>query len=81
MAHAAQLASIEQEDVRRVALPEAKDPFESFVEDLAGVEMGLQAMGFTGVEEDVLLELLQVRRMVETGDPIQARMPFSLRID
>ena len=51
------------------------------MEDLAGVEMGLQAMGFTGVEEDVLRELLQVRRMVETGDPIQARMPFSLRID
>ena len=81
VAYAAQLASIEQEDVRRVALPEAKDPFESFVEDLAGLEMGLQVMGFTGVEEDVLLELLQVRRMVETDDPIQARMPFSLRID
>lgn len=80
VAHAAQLAGIETDEVKRVALPEARDPFEAFVEDLAGVESGLQALGFTGVEEDVLRELWQVRRMVETGDPIQARMPFSLRI-
>ena len=63
-----------------MALPEAKDPFESFVEDLTGVEAGLHALGFTGVEEELLRELWQVRRMVETGDPIQARMPYSLRI-
>ena len=80
VAHAAQLAGIEMDEVKRVALPEARDPFEAFVEDLAGVESGLQALGFTGVEEDVLRELWQVRRMVETGDPIQARLPFSLRI-
>lgn len=80
VAHAAQLAGIEKDEVKRVALPEARDPFEAFVEDLAGVESGLQALGFTGVEEDVLRELWQVRRMVETGDPIQARLPFSLRI-
>ena len=80
VAYAAQLASIEQDDIRRVALPEAKDPFESFVEDLTGVEAGLHALGFTGVEEELLRELWQVRRMVETGDPIQARMPYSLRI-
>lgn len=80
VAHAAELAGIETDEVKRVALPEARDPFEAFVEDLAGVESGLQALGFTGVEEDVLRELWQVRRMVETGDPIQARLPFSLRI-
>ena len=80
VAHAAQLAGIETDEVKRVALPEARDPFEVFVEDLAGVESGLQALGFTGVEEELLRELWQVRRMVETGDPIQARMPFSLRI-
>ena len=80
VAYAAQLASIEQGDIRRVALPEAKDPFESFVEDLTGVEAGLHALGFTGVEEELLRELWQVRRMVETGDPIQARLPYSLRI-
>ena len=78
VAHAAQLAGIDE--VKRVALPEARDPFEAFVEDLAGVESGLQALGFTGVEEEMLRELWQVRRMVETGDPIQARLPFSLRI-
>ena len=80
VAHAAQLAGIETDEIKRVALPEARDPFEAFVEDLAGVESGLQALGFTGVEEELLRELWQVRRMVETGDPIQARMPFSLRI-
>ena len=78
VAHAAQLAGIDE--VKRVALPEARDPFEAFVEDLAGVESGLQALGFTGVEEEMLRELWLVRRMVETGDPIQARLPFSLRI-
>ena len=79
--HAAQLAGIDKDKVQRVALPESKDPFESFVEDLAGVDAGLVALGFAGVEHDVLSELLQVRRMVETGDPIQARLPFTLRID
>ena len=79
--HAAQLAGLERDDVRRVALPEAQDPFEAFMEDLTGVEAGLQALGFTGVEEGMLLELWQVRRMVESGDRIQARLPFTLHID
>ena len=80
VAHAAQLADIAEDDVRRVALPEAQDPFQALVEDLTGVKAGLQTLGFTGVEEEVLQELWQVRRMVETGDPIQARLPYSLRI-
>ena len=50
------------------------------MEDLTGVKAGLQTLGFTGVEEEVLQELWQVRRMVETSDPIQARLPYSLRI-
>jgi protease-4 len=80
VAKAAELAQLDRNDIRRVALPEAQDPLEAFFEDLAGVEMGLPALGFTGVERDVLQELWQVRRMVETGDPIQARLPFTLRI-
>jgi protease-4 len=80
VAHAAQLADIAEDDVRRVALPEAQDPFQALVEDLTGVKAGLQTLGFTGVEEEVLQELWQVRRLVETGDPIQARLPYSLRI-
>jgi len=80
VAHAAQLADIAEDDVRRVALPEAQDPFQALVEDLTGVKAGLQTLGFTGVEEEVLQELWQVRRMVETGDPVQARLPYSLRI-
>ena len=80
VAHAAQLADIAEDDVRRVALPEAQDPIQALVEDLTGVKAGLHTLGFTGVEEEVLQELWQVRRMVETGDPIQARLPYSLRI-
>lgn len=80
VAKAAELAGIGRDDVRRVALPEAQDPFEAFLEDLTGVEAGLQALGFTGVEEDLLRELWHVRRMVESGDPIQARLPFTLHI-
>jgi len=78
--YAAELAGIEKEDVKRIALPEARDPLEAFVEDLAGVDSDLKVLGLTGVEEEVLRELWQVRRMVETGDPIQARLPFTLRI-
>ena len=37
-------------------------------------------MGLTGVDEAILRELWQVRRMVETGDAIQARLPYSLHI-
>ncbi|MDA0728050.1 MAG: signal peptide peptidase SppA [Bacteroidetes bacterium] len=80
VAKAAELANLDRSDIRRVALPEAQDPLEAFLEDLAGVEMGLPALGLTGVERDVLQELWQVRRMVETGDPIQARLPYTLRI-
>lgn len=78
--YAAELAGIEKEDVKRIALPDARDPLEAFVEDLAGVDSDLKVLGLTGVEEEVLRELWQVRRMVETGDPIQARLPFTLRI-
>ncbi len=80
VAKAAELAGIDRDDVRRVALPEAQDPFEAFLEDLTGVEAGLQALGFTGVEENLLRELWHVRRMVDSGDPIQARLPFTLHI-
>jgi protease-4 len=81
VAKAAELANLDRDDVRRVALPEAQDPFEAFMEDLTGVEAGLQALGFTGVEEGLLRELWQVRRMVESGDPIQARLPFTLHVN
>ena len=78
--HAALMAELDVEDIDRVALPEAGDPFETFIQDLTGADLGLQAMGLTGVDEAMLRELWQVRRMVETGDPIQARLPYSLHI-
>jgi protease IV len=80
VAKAAELANLDRDDVRRVALPEAQDPFEAFFEDLSGVEAGLSTLGFVGVEQDVLTELWQVRRMIQSGDPVQARLPFNLRI-
>lgn len=81
VAKAAELANLNRDEVRRVALPEAQDPFEAFMEDLTGVEAGLQTLGFTGVEQELLRELWQVRRMVESGDPIQARLPFTLHVN
>jgi protease-4 len=78
--HAAAMADIEFDDIDRVALPEAGDPFETFIQDLTGADLGLQAMGWTGVDEAMLRELWQVRRMVETGDPVQARLPYSLHV-
>ena len=78
--YAAQLADIAPGDIRRVALPETKDALESIVEDLVGIESDLQVLGFSGVEKDILQDLWQVRRMVNTGDPIQARLPYRLRI-
>ena len=78
--YAAQLADIDRGDIRRVALPETKDALESIVEDLVGIESDLQVLGFSGVEKDILQDLWQVRRMVNTGDPIQARLPYRLRI-
>ena len=59
----------------RVYLPEQQDPFEAFIEDLAGVEMMLSQMGMAS--ED-LREVRSMWRMVDGGDRFQARLPYTI---
>ena len=81
LAYAADLAGIDQTDIAVVVLPEAPDPLEEWLDDMAGINATLQALGLTGVEGNLLQEIWQVRRMVESGDPIQTRMPFYMNIN
>ncbi len=75
IAAAESLAGLES-GADRVYLPAQQDPFEAFVEDFAGVEMALRQLGF---DPALVSDFRAAARMVERGDRVQARMPFSLR--
>lgn len=75
IAAAESLAGLES-GADRVYLPAQQDPFEAFVEDFAGVEMALHQLGF---DPALVSDFRAAARMVERGDRVQARMPFSLR--
>ena len=77
-AELAGLDSLVQDDI--VFLPESKDPFEQFVEELAGANLLLEAMVDAGLSREQLAELLAVRRMVASDDRIQARLPYFISI-
>ena len=68
-------------EIEKVFLPEFKDPFEMFIEDLTGVRSGLEALNLLGADDRVIDEIISVKRMIESGDVIQARMPYNLYID
>ena len=72
------LDSLEESDV--VFLPEAKDPIEQFIEELAGANLLTEALLQAGVSQAQLAQLLAVRRMVASNDRIQARLPYFLEI-
>ena len=72
------LDSLEESDV--VFLPEAKDPIEQFIEELAGANLLTEALLQAGVSQAQLEQLLAVRRMVASNDRIQARLPYFLEI-
>ena len=74
----ADLDSLVEADI--VFLPESKDPFEQFVEELAGAELLLEAMVDAGLSREQLEQLLAVRRMVASDDRIQARLPYFISI-
>jgi len=74
----ADLDSLVEDDI--VFLPESKDPFEQFVEELAGAELLLEAMVDAGLSREQLEQLLAVRRMVASDDRIQARLPYFISI-
>lgn len=77
-AEMAGLDSLEQDDV--VFLPEAKDPLQQFIEDLAGAEMLTEALVQSGLPRNQLEHILAVRRMLASEDRIQARLPYFIEI-
>lgn len=72
------LDSLEQDDV--VFLPEAKDPLQQFVEELAGAEVITEALVQSGLPRHQLEHILAVRRMIASDDRIQARLPYFIEI-
>ncbi|HIO16607.1 MAG TPA: signal peptide peptidase SppA [Flavobacteriales bacterium] len=69
---------INNSDAKLIYLPEIRDPFEQFMEDLTGVQAGLDALGFVAGDNATLLEIISVKRMVESDDIYQTRLPFTL---
>jgi len=72
------LDSLSEDDV--VFLPEAKDPLEQFVEELAGAEVLTDALVKVGLSRQQLEHIVAVRRMLESDDRIQARLPYFIEI-
>ena len=65
-------------DANLIYLPEIRDPFEVLIEDLTGVRAGFDALGFVAGDNSMLNEIISVKRMVESKDIYQTRLPFSL---
>tara|TARA_B100000768_G_scaffold182061_1_gene209104 strand:+ start:18186 stop:20063 length:1878 start_codon:yes stop_codon:yes gene_type:complete len=81
IAHAAELAGLDSLDEDNIVfLPETVDPLEAFVRDLAGAEMLGNALISAGIPAEQWRQWLSVKRMVESKDPIQARMPYFIDI-
>ena len=72
------LDSLDEDQI--VFLPEAMDPLQAFVEDLAGAEMLGEALVKAGIPEEQWRQWLSVKRMVESKDRIQARLPYGIDI-
>lgn len=68
-------------DAEHIYLPEVRDPFEVFIEDLTGVRSSLDALGLLGEDNSTLLEILSVKRMLESDDIYQTRLPFTLHFN
>jgi protease-4 len=72
---------IGNDEAVKVYLPEMKDPIEQIIEDMMGVHSGLEAMNLLGADPAILKEVLGMKRMIESGDIYQTRLPFTLHID
>lgn len=77
-AERAGLDSLDEDEI--VFLPEAIDPLEAFVQDLAGAEVLGDALIQAGIPAERWNQWLTVKRMVESKDHIQARMPFWIEV-
>ena len=69
---------INMPDANLIYLPEVRDPFDVLIEDLTGVRAGFDALGFIAGDNSTLNEIISVKRMVESKDIYQTRLPFSL---
>jgi protease-4 len=72
---------IGNDDAIKIYLPEMMDPLEQMIEDMMGVHSGLEALNLLGADPAFLKEVLGVKRMIETGDIYQTRLPYTLHID
>lgn len=72
------LDSLDEDEI--VFLPEAIDPLEAFVQDLVGAEVLGDALIQAGIPAERWNQWLTVKRMVESKDRIQARMPFWIEV-
>ena len=72
---------IESPDAETVFLPEIGDPFEMFMEDLTGVRSSFDALALLGEDNATFLEILSVKRMLESNDIYQTRLPFTLHFN
>ena len=68
-------------DAESVFLPEIGDPFEMFMEDLTGVRSSFDALTLLGEDNSTLLEIISVKRMLESNDIYQTRLPFTLHFN
>ncbi|MEZ7817029.1 MAG: hypothetical protein QMB07_02685, partial [Flavobacteriales bacterium] len=68
-------------DAECVFLPEIGDPFEMFMEDLTGVRSSFDALSLLGEDNSTFLEILSVKRMLESNDIYQTRLPFTLHFN
>lgn len=81
VALAAEMAGLT--DPGLVELPKAVDPFEQFIEDFAGITAAKALAQAAGIEGDIMGPLLEVEALLTASpqDRIQARLPYTLRIN
>ena len=68
-------------DTEILRLPEIKDPFQEFLDEISGQAKAEILAREMVISESYLDEIQSVKEMVTEGDRIQARMPFYLRIE
>lgn len=81
IAGAAELAGLDSlgaDDI--VYLPEMKNPIEVLIEEFVDVSAAGEFLEYLGMSEQQTLEFIQVRRLLESRDRVQARMPYFIDI-
>lgn len=63
-----------------IYLPEMKDPFEAMIEDFAGIQGRIDALELLGINDVHLEDVSSVVKMIESGDVVQARIPYNIHI-